>query len=55
MQVDYEFNASNGAMEILHGKEHFMSNLFMLLQWSPFSTEAELLKQVSSVKIFFRL
>jgi hypothetical protein len=52
MQVDYEFNASNGAMEILHGKEHFMSNL---LQWSPFSTEAELLKQVSSVKIFFRL
>jgi hypothetical protein len=55
MQVDYEFNASTGGMEILHGKEHFMSNLFMLLQWSPFSTEAELLKQVSSVKILFLL
>ncbi|XP_062170228.1 protein MICRORCHIDIA 6-like [Alnus glutinosa] len=47
--VDYEFNASTGAMEILHGKEHFMSNLFMLLQWSPFSTEAELLKQFDDI------
>jgi hypothetical protein len=53
LQVDYEFNASTGALDILHGKEHFMPNLSMLLQWSPFSTEAELLKQVSSFKIFF--
>jgi hypothetical protein len=45
--VDYEFNTSTGTLEILHGKEHFMSNLSMLLQWSPFLTEAELLKQVS--------
>ncbi|XP_059443447.1 protein MICRORCHIDIA 6-like isoform X3 [Corylus avellana] len=47
--VDYEFNASTGALDILHGKEHFMSNLSMLLQWSPFSTEAELLKQFDDI------
>jgi hypothetical protein len=49
--VDYEFNASTGALDILHGKEHFMPNLSMLVQWSPFSTEAELLKQVSSLSL----
>jgi hypothetical protein len=49
MQVDYELNTA-GNLEILdrYGKEYFMSNLSLLLQWSPYSTEAELLKQVST-------
>ena len=57
MQVDYELNTITGNMEIAHryDKEYFMSNLSMLLQWSPYSTEAELLKQVSSYPISFPL
>lgn len=57
MQVDYELNASTGNMEISHryDKEYFMSNLSMLLRWSPYSTEAELLKQVNSYRISFPL
>uniref|UniRef100_A0A5B6ZI37 Putative MORC family CW-type zinc finger protein 3 isoform X1 n=1 Tax=Davidia involucrata TaxID=16924 RepID=A0A5B6ZI37_DAVIN len=49
--VDYEFNASTGKLDTLHrfGKEHFMSNLSMVLQWSPYSTEAELLKQFDDI------
>ncbi|KAA8540800.1 hypothetical protein F0562_024281 [Nyssa sinensis] len=49
--VDYELNASTGTLDTLHryGKEHFMSNLSMLLQWSPYSTEAELLKQFDDI------
>ncbi|XP_065875293.1 protein MICRORCHIDIA 6-like [Euphorbia lathyris] len=49
--VDYEFNSVSGKMEIHHrsGKEHFMSNLSMLLQWSPYSTEAELLQQFDDI------
>ncbi|KAF3437007.1 hypothetical protein FNV43_RR19760 [Rhamnella rubrinervis] len=42
--VDYKFNTSTGALEILQGKELFVSNLSLLLNWSPYSTEAELLK-----------
>ena len=53
LQVDYQFNTSTGTLEILHGKEHFMSNLSMLLQWSPYSSEADLLKEVSLFKILF--
>ncbi|XP_052181315.1 protein MICRORCHIDIA 6-like isoform X5 [Diospyros lotus] len=46
--LDYVRNATTGTWETLHqfGEGHFMSNLSMLLQWSPYSTEAELLKQV---------
>lgn len=49
LKVDYEFNASTGTFEALdlYDEEHFMFNLSMLLKWSPYSTEAELLKQVS--------
>ncbi|KAM6570034.1 hypothetical protein CsatB_018019 [Cannabis sativa] len=47
--VHYEFNTSTGTLDFLHGKEHFMSNLLMLLQWSPFATEAELLKQFDDI------
>ncbi|EOY20794.1 Uncharacterized protein TCM_012140 [Theobroma cacao] len=41
--VDYE-NVSTGMLNVLHGREHFVFNLSILLQWSPYSTEAELLK-----------
>ncbi|CAI0547384.1 unnamed protein product [Linum tenue] len=44
--VDYEFNAENGKLEISqrHTNESFKANLSLLLQWSPYSTESELLK-----------
>ncbi|XP_062017533.1 protein MICRORCHIDIA 6-like isoform X2 [Rosa rugosa] len=47
--VDYEFNPTTETLDIMHGREHFMSNLSLLLQWSPFSTEAELLKQFNDI------
>lgn len=49
--VDYEFNASTGTFEALdiYDEEHFRFNLSMLLQWSPYSTEAELLKQFDDI------
>ncbi|XP_065856023.1 protein MICRORCHIDIA 6-like isoform X2 [Euphorbia lathyris] len=49
--VDYEFNSVSGKLEIhpRFGKEHYMSNLSMLLQWSPYSTEAELLQQFDDI------
>ncbi|CAN6704179.1 unnamed protein product [Malus baccata var. baccata] len=47
--VDYEFNTLTNKLEVMHGKEHFMSNLSMLLQWSPYSTEADLLKQFNDI------
>ncbi|KAI8016871.1 Protein MICRORCHIDIA 6 [Camellia lanceoleosa] len=49
--VDYEVNICTGKLETLDrcGKEHFMSNLSMLLQWSPYSTEAELLQQFDDI------
>ncbi|XP_065875300.1 protein MICRORCHIDIA 6-like [Euphorbia lathyris] len=49
--VDYEFNSLSGKFEIHNrsGKEHFMSNLSILLQWSPYSTEAELLQEFDDI------
>ncbi|XP_040362764.1 protein MICRORCHIDIA 6-like [Rosa chinensis] len=47
--VDYEFNHTTETLDIMHGREHFMSNLSLLLQWSPYSTEAELLKQFNDI------
>ncbi|XVF19180.1 hypothetical protein REPUB_Repub11eG0087800 [Reevesia pubescens] len=47
--VDYELNMSSGTLDVLHGREHFVSNLSILLQWSPYSTEAELLKQFDDI------
>ncbi|CAK9171222.1 unnamed protein product [Ilex paraguariensis] len=47
--VDYEVNKSTGALDNLHSKEHYIANLSMLLQWSPYSTEEELLKQFEDV------
>uniref|UniRef100_A0A5B6Z0S5 Morc S5 domain-containing protein n=1 Tax=Davidia involucrata TaxID=16924 RepID=A0A5B6Z0S5_DAVIN len=49
--VDYEFNAStrNWGPMLPHGKEHFSSNLSVLLQWSTYSTEEMLLKQFDDI------
>ncbi|KAF1867307.1 hypothetical protein Lal_00049736 [Lupinus albus] len=43
--VSYEFNTSSGSFKILNGEEHFLSNLSILLHWSPYSSEKELLDQ----------
>ncbi|KAM5581701.1 hypothetical protein ABKV19_010782 [Rosa sericea] len=49
--VDYEFNISSRTYQPLlqHGKQQFSSNLTMMLQWSPYSTEEELLKQFDDI------
>ncbi|XP_057952524.1 protein MICRORCHIDIA 6-like isoform X2 [Malania oleifera] len=49
--VDYEFNASTGTLQSSprYGREHFKANLSLLLQWSPYSTEEELLKQFEDI------
>ncbi|GMI84560.1 Microrchidia 6, DEFECTIVE IN MERISTEM SILENCING 11 [Hibiscus trionum] len=47
--VDYEMNSSSGMLDVLHGREHFVSNLSILLQWSPYSTEVQLLKQFDDI------
>ncbi|KAL1207835.1 Protein MICRORCHIDIA 6 [Cardamine amara subsp. amara] len=47
--LDYEFKASAGEFKTLQDREHFISSLSILLEWSPFSTEAELLKQFEDV------
>ncbi|XP_022845074.1 protein MICRORCHIDIA 6 isoform X2 [Olea europaea var. sylvestris] len=47
--VDYEFNKQTGTWNSLHSEQHLKNNLSILLQWSPFSSEAELLKQCDDV------
>ncbi|XP_031102892.1 protein MICRORCHIDIA 6-like isoform X1 [Ipomoea triloba] len=47
--IDYEFKTSTGAWDSLSTKEKFMSNLSLLLQWSPYSTESDLLKQCDDI------
>ena len=51
MQVDYEFNKENNKFEVSRRqtKESFKANLSLLVRWSPYSTEAELLKQVKLI------
>lgn len=51
LQVDYEFNISSRTYQPLmpHGFQQYFSNLTMMLKWSPYSTEEELLKQVSLI------
>lgn len=46
-QLDYEYKASTSEFVTLQDREHFISSLSILLEWSPFSTEAELLQQAS--------
>lgn len=47
--LDYEYKASTSEFVTLQDSEHFISNLSILLEWSPFSTEAELLQQFDNV------
>ncbi|GFP90724.1 morc family cw-type zinc finger protein 4 [Phtheirospermum japonicum] len=48
-EVDYQFDADSGTWKALHNEQHLMNNLSILLQWSPFATEAELLKQCDDI------
>ncbi|CAH8391097.1 unnamed protein product [Eruca vesicaria subsp. sativa] len=43
--LDYEFKTSTNEFLTLQDRDRFISNLSILLEWSPFSTEAELLQQ----------
>lgn len=49
--VDYEFNASSGTLEMSrrYDKQHFKANLSLLLRWSPYSNEADLVKQFDDI------
>ncbi|XP_058091869.1 protein MICRORCHIDIA 6-like isoform X2 [Magnolia sinica] len=49
--VDYEFDPSTGVLKtiLFPDEEHFYMNLSTLLQWSPYATEAELLKQFDDI------
>ncbi|XP_073284138.1 protein MICRORCHIDIA 6-like isoform X2 [Primulina huaijiensis] len=47
--VDYQFDTQNDTWNSLHNEQRHENNLSILLQWSPFSTEAELLKQCDDV------
>ncbi|XP_073048631.1 protein MICRORCHIDIA 6-like isoform X2 [Primulina eburnea] len=47
--VDYQFDTQNRTWNSLHNEQRHENNLSILLQWSPFSTEAELLKQCDDV------
>ncbi|KRH03264.1 hypothetical protein GLYMA_17G087900v4 [Glycine max] len=42
--VNYKFDTSTGYLERLNDGEHFRSNLSILLHWSPYLSEEELLK-----------
>lgn len=49
--VDYEFNPSTAVFrkKLRPSEEHFASNLSTILQWSPYATETELLKQFDDI------
>ncbi|KAK2388844.1 protein MICRORCHIDIA [Trifolium repens] len=49
--VNYEFNTSTGSLDMLNGKEHFIENLSLLLRWSPYSSETDLLKKSILIQI----
>ena len=53
--MDYEIDPLTGSLNQLmrHDKKKFASNLSTLLRWSPFATEAELLKQVSLLIVIY--
>jgi hypothetical protein len=48
-QVDYKYNLLTGEAIPYerHGAHHFRSNLSVMLKWSPFATEEDLMKNVS--------
>ncbi|KAL0799786.1 hypothetical protein Bca101_054961 [Brassica carinata] len=43
--LDYVFKTSSNEFVTMQDRDHYISNLSILLEWSPFSTEAELLQQ----------
>ncbi|XP_074579868.1 protein MICRORCHIDIA 6-like [Curcuma longa] len=49
--VDYSLDSSHGVLTRLHRKDRgqFFSNLSVMLKWSPFPTEAELLKNFNDI------
>ncbi|XP_049408831.1 protein MICRORCHIDIA 6-like isoform X2 [Solanum stenotomum] len=47
--IDYEFMSATSKWTSICSEQHFVNNLSLLLQWSPFSTEEELLKQFDSI------
>ncbi|MCD7471881.1 hypothetical protein HAX54_012655 [Datura stramonium] len=47
--LDFEFSAAARKWNSLHGEQHFRNNLSLLLRWSPFATETELLKQFDDI------
>ncbi|XP_048136438.1 protein MICRORCHIDIA 6-like isoform X3 [Rhodamnia argentea] len=49
--VDYKFNVSTRTLEMScrYDREHFMANLSLLLQWSPYSNEADLVQQFDDI------
>lgn len=52
--VDYKFDPLTGVCQKLfrdfhHAELHFSSNLSAILKWSPFATEADLLKQFDEI------
>ncbi|XP_010678802.2 protein MICRORCHIDIA 6 isoform X1 [Beta vulgaris subsp. vulgaris] len=49
--VDYEYDMSTDTFKPLnrYGEEHFQSNLSIILQWSPYQTEAKLMKQFEDI------
>lgn len=47
--VDYECTLETNTWKTLNSAKHHMNNLSLLLRWSPYSTEKELLKQFEDV------
>ncbi|XP_069155514.1 protein MICRORCHIDIA 6-like isoform X2 [Solanum lycopersicum] len=47
--IEYEFMSATSKWTSICSEQHFVNNLPLLLQWSPFSTEEELLKQFDSI------
>ncbi|XP_057804508.1 protein MICRORCHIDIA 6 [Salvia miltiorrhiza] len=47
--VDYEFDSHTETWNSLHDEQHLNNNLPILLEWSPFTTEAELLQQCDDI------
>ncbi|XP_045789510.1 protein MICRORCHIDIA 6-like [Trifolium pratense] len=48
--VSYKCNTSTGYLEKLNHQEHFTSNMSLLLDWSPFLSEAEIVKQFDDIE-----
>ncbi|XP_060170555.1 protein MICRORCHIDIA 6-like isoform X2 [Lycium barbarum] len=47
--IEYEFRSTTRKWTSICREQHFVNNLSLLLQWSPFSTEEELLKQFDDI------